>query len=144
MTFIIAFLQALYELATDTGNFLETGELMLIGEDFELDPDLVVGDLVAPVYTTYANAAIAAWTPAVDGQGIPYISAAPAIFSPTAGTGLPVLIYGAAILDANGDLVAVSKFPSPLQLSFATQQLHVTAKVKLGLASPVVIEAYVE
>jgi hypothetical protein len=144
MQYIHAWLTAMYAYLIDVGAPLVTGELVLIGETIVPDGNTAETDLVRPNYTTYADAAIAAFVPAVDGTGVPYLAVPPKVFSPTAETNLPQYIYGAGILDAAGNLVVVSMFAQPIQLSFAGQQLHVTGKIYMDPLIASVIEAYTE
>jgi hypothetical protein len=138
--FIYAWLTKIYGELTGAGLPLVTGTMKLLGEPLVWDGTQVVGDVVEPVYTGYADAAIAAWTPAVNETGVPFLTADPSVFSPTDAVGLPVFIYGAAIVDADGDLVAISVWDAPLQFTLPDQQLHVTAKVFLDPTTPTEIE----
>lgn len=142
--FIYAWLTAMYAALVGTGAILETAELRLAMDPVEGGGDAAEGDIVVPTFTGYLDAAIAAWTPAVDVNGVPYLTADPIVFSPTNDTNLPQYVSGAGILDANGDLVGYCNFEEPLLLSLPGQQLHVTPRVKFNDKNFLEIEAHVE
>jgi hypothetical protein len=143
-SFLNAYIAAMLAVLTDTGADLETGELILLSEPYDPETMPLEKDIVRPTFTGYADAAIAAWLAGVNGEGEPYIYAAPIVFSPTNDTNLPQYIYGAAILDSTGAIVGYSNWADPLQLSLSGQVMHAMPKVSINPNNPVEIEGYVE
>lgn len=144
MQFTAAALTEIYDAISAEDAFLETATLKLAMNNLTPTKDTVAADITPPNFTGYTAPAIAAWTSAVDIQGVPYLCAAPSVLSPTDAVNLPMNIYGAGVLDSAGALVCYSKFPQPLLISRANQQLHITAKIKLNDVQTVELEGYVE
>ena len=144
MGYVFDWLAKMYAALSAASNPLETGKLVLLGQPLTYTGNEAAGDITKPNFTGYADYTISAFVAAIDSNGVPYLSVAPHVFSPTNGTNLPQYIYGAAILDTDGDLVLLNNWATPLQLSRAGQQLHVSPKVKLAPTIQVEIEAYVE
>lgn len=110
---------------------LDGAQLRLFINDIAEDDVDEAADLEIPTFTGYADAALAAGTVNVDSEGKVYVNFDAVEFSPTNATNLPQMIRGAAILDADDGLVAVSKFDSPVGLTVADQVLTVLPKFRV-------------
>jgi len=124
-------MDAILDLLLAVDGILDGAQLRLFINDIEEDAVEDAGDLEVPTFTTYADAALDAGTVSIDSEGKVYVNFDAVEFSPTAATNLPQMIRGAAILDDADDLVAVSKFDTPVGLTASGQVLTVLPKFRI-------------
>lgn len=93
--------------------------------------DTVIGGLVEPTFTTYAQTVVV-HVAGNGGDGKPILVAPPTEFFPTNAVGLPQVLNGAFIVNAAGDLLRAGYFAAPLILTKSLQHFHVVSKVDLN------------
>lgn len=126
---VTSLISSIYTFLIGAGNPLETCTLHLYTNDVDWSGPVVIGDITEAAFTGYAAAAVT-YAAAVDADGNPYLNHAPAVFTCSGATGLPLQIKGAYVTTAGG-LQFGAAAAAPITLSANGQVMHATLPYQL-------------